>query len=127
MPEATQLLESRDTTRPAFFFIETSCNGKVNPRQACSVESVALMHPEGDVYLLLLSPPTDMEVGRDKALKHLTANYPNVYVTYFHLKDIFKNGPLQEWYESGVLRTSLYPQWHTSDVLRYGYKRELGI
>jgi lactosylceramide 4-alpha-galactosyltransferase len=118
LPEACQLLKSRNTSRAAFFFIETSCSGKVNLRQACSVESAARLHPESDVHLLLLSPPTDTRVDQSTALKRLTDNYPNVVVAYFNLQDYFKDSPLEEWFKSGVLKTSQYPVSHTSDVLR---------
>jgi lactosylceramide 4-alpha-galactosyltransferase len=118
LPEATRILESRDTSKPAFFFVETSCDGVVNARQACAVESAALLHPEADVYLLLLSPPANLDVSRNTALKHLTANYPNVRVAYFHLEEYFKNSRLEQWYKSGLLRASSYQQSHTSDAFR---------
>nr|AIA92015.1 CAZy families GT32 protein [uncultured bacterium] len=46
----------------SIFFLETSCNSYINaqltvsPRQACAVESAALMNPKRMVYLLFASP-----------------------------------------------------------------------
>jgi hypothetical protein len=98
--------------------VETSCEGLVSARQACAVESTALLHPEADVYLLLLSPPANLNVSRNIALNQLTANCPNVRIAYFHLEEYFRNSPLEQWYKSGLLRASSYQQSHTSDVFR---------
>ncbi|XP_059486261.1 lactosylceramide 4-alpha-galactosyltransferase-like [Neocloeon triangulifer] len=119
LSEATRVLEIRDNSRLAFFFVETSCEGRVNARQACAVESAALLHPEADVYLLLLSPPAEFDVGRNPWLAALAAAYPNVHLLYLHLDEYFSDGPLEHWYRSGMLRASSFEQSHTSDAFRY--------
>jgi lactosylceramide 4-alpha-galactosyltransferase len=118
LPEATHVLDQRNHSRPAFFFVETSCDGVVNARQACAVESAALLHPEADVYLLLLSPPAGLNVTLNPSLRHLLSHYPNVQVLYFHLQDYFRDSPLDHWYNSGMLATSNFQQSHTSDAFR---------
>jgi lactosylceramide 4-alpha-galactosyltransferase len=119
LPEATKVLAQRDLKRPAFFFIETSCSGNVNARQACAVESAAKLHPEADVYLLLLSPPSFFNISSNAVLRTLTEHYSNTRVLYVHLFNYFRGSPLEDWYRSGILRASQYQQSHTSDAFRY--------
>ncbi|CAB3368006.1 Hypothetical predicted protein [Cloeon dipterum] len=120
LPEATKFLDQRDPGRAAYFFVETSCNGLVNARQACAVESAALLHPDADVYLLLLSPPPELDVRRQNpSVANLMDGYRNVHVLYFNLVDYFKGGPLEQWFRSGALRASNFEQSHTSDAFRY--------
>lgn len=119
LPDATQVLPHRDVKRAAFFFVETSCGGNVNARQACAVESAAKLHPDADVYLLLISPPSALNLSANPSLQALTKHYTNAHVLYMHLNDYFHGSPLEKWYRSGVLKASQYQQSHTSDVFRF--------
>jgi lactosylceramide 4-alpha-galactosyltransferase len=119
LPEASNYLMNRDPYRKSFFFVETSCIGHVNSRQACAVESTARLHPEADVFLLLLSPVATFNISSNVALQTLMVHYNNVHILYVHLKDYFRDSLLEKWYNSGALKESLYQKEHTSDVFRY--------
>lgn len=105
------------------FFHETSCFGdsgliELNCRQACAVESAALMNPGMLVNLLLLSPsPPSNHTA--KLLKYLI-DYKNVKISRIYINEYIGNTPLEQWYANGkVLESSQWPRSHMSDILRY--------
>lgn len=106
----------------SIFFIESTCHYKgvdLNARQACSVESAALQNPNLDVYLLFPSP---IESGWETNLYiRQLLSYSNVYLRHINMNEFFKRTPLEEkWLVNRAgLRTSLWPQSHASDILRY--------
>lgn len=105
----------------SIFFHETSCFGEegvsLTSREACAVESAALMNPKMMVYLLLLSP--SKLSGPTKTIIEKLTSYDNVRIRRILMDDYVKNTPLEEWYASGVLGTSRWPVNHMSDILRY--------
>ncbi|KAJ8729844.1 hypothetical protein PYW07_016882 [Mythimna separata] len=66
----------------SIFFHETSCRGGIDSRQACAVESAALVHPDWDVYLLFTSPVTEVMLKRSCLAKLL--EYPNIKLARIH-------------------------------------------
>ncbi|XP_043266578.1 lactosylceramide 4-alpha-galactosyltransferase-like isoform X2 [Venturia canescens] len=105
----------------SIFFHETSCFGdegiSLTSREACAVESAALMNPQMMVYLLILSP-SKLSNGTREIVQQLTS-YENVRVRRILMDDYVRNTPLEDWYSSGVLRASRWPKNHMSDILRY--------
>lgn len=116
-----QNLESSEVAiNRSIFFVETSCHNEkfnINPRQACAIESAAKMNPNFEVYLLIPSPVTSLE-GMKGYFQKLVS-YPNFKIRYINMTTFFVNTPLEQWYLSGNLRYSYWPQSHASDVLRY--------
>ncbi|XP_035733681.1 lactosylceramide 4-alpha-galactosyltransferase-like [Vespa mandarinia] len=117
-------LES-DSVKPILgkniFFHETSCFDEkgifLNPRQACAVESAALMNPESTIYLLFLSPsPISLETK--EIIKQLSS-YPNIKIRRIFPETYTKDTPLEDWYKSGTLMKSKWRRSHMSDILRY--------
>lgn len=103
------------------FFHETSCFGEkgiiLNPRQACAVESAAIMNPGTTIYLLFISPsPISVET---KEIVKLLSSYPNIKIRRIYPETYTKETPLEDWYKSGVLMKSKWRRSHMSDVLRY--------
>lgn len=111
----------------SIFFHETSCGSQmagrimVTGRQACAVESAALLHPHRQVYLLFTSPG-DLKRGTgdasDLALKALQG-YDNVQLQHVDFANYLNNSPLAYLYASGSIELSIYAGSHASDVLRY--------
>ncbi|KAF7405093.1 hypothetical protein HZH66_003999 [Vespula vulgaris] len=103
------------------FFHETSCFGEkgivLNPRQACAVESAALMNPESTIYLLFLSP-SSISLETKEMIKQLSS-YPNVKIRRIFPEAYMKDTPLEDWYKSGTLMKSKWKRSHMSDILRY--------
>lgn len=116
--DALEVLSSRNKSRNVYYFIETSKTGLFKPRQICAVESTAKIHPNSDVYFLVVQPPGDINLDLNYALQLALRHYKNIQVLSLELTSLFNNSPLQEWYASGVLNKSSYPLHHTSDVIR---------
>ncbi|XP_011301363.1 lactosylceramide 4-alpha-galactosyltransferase isoform X2 [Fopius arisanus] len=119
------ILTTEDKNSPRasnnIFFHETSCFGDegitLTPRQACAVESAARMNPTMQVYLLVLSH-SNFSVVTKEIVEALSA-YKNVKIRRIFMEEYVKNTPLEEWWASGILRTSKWPRSHMSDILRY--------
>ncbi|XP_051161558.1 lactosylceramide 4-alpha-galactosyltransferase-like isoform X2 [Leptopilina boulardi] len=103
------------------FFHETSCFGDsgllLNPRQACAVESAALMNPNMNVYLLYLCG-SKISKSADIMIQQLRS-YKNIKIQRIHIDKYMKNTPLEKWYARGILKTSKWPINHMSDIMRY--------
>ncbi|KAK0077789.1 hypothetical protein PV326_009832 [Microctonus aethiopoides] len=103
------------------FFHETSCFGKegivMTSRQACAIESAAMMNPTMKVHLFILSNANYS--NETKQIIHILTNYKNVIIQRIFMEEYVKNTPIQDWWESGVLRSSRWPKSHMSDILRY--------
>lgn len=116
---------TKENERPKFgkniFFHETSCFGedglRLNARQACAVESAAMMNPKMTVYLLFMSPSQISDSSR-QIIRQLLS-YKNIIIRRLYINDYVRHTPLEEWYASGILKTSYWPRSHMSDILRY--------
>lgn len=103
------------------FFHETSCYGDeglmLNGRQACAVESAAKMNPNMSIYLLFMSPEKISDSS--KQIIRQLLSYKNIKIRRLYMNNYVKHTPLEEWFDSGILRTSHWPKSHMSDILRY--------
>uniref|UniRef100_A0A146MF39 Lactosylceramide 4-alpha-galactosyltransferase n=1 Tax=Lygus hesperus TaxID=30085 RepID=A0A146MF39_LYGHE len=119
-PQLSSLDDGSVRKNKSIFFFETSChhNGTflLNSRQACAVESAALVNPDKDVLVLVPSP-----FDKISTQSHMTAllSYPNVRIEHIDMSKYFIGTPLENWYKQGRLKTSRWPTSHTSDILRY--------
>ncbi|CAH0564859.1 unnamed protein product [Brassicogethes aeneus] len=126
VPTIQDITEVSPPKGSSIFFHETSCNsffnGKlfITPRQACAVESAALLNPRRMVYLLFASPAVLKNEGSesDRMLEAILT-YPNVRIHHLNYEKYTKGTPLEDLYRSGEIETSYYAQSHASDVLRY--------
>lgn len=109
------------SSRGNIFFLETSCfeadgYAKLNYRQACSVEAAARTNPNMSVNLFYLSPAPPSNLTK-RLMEHLL-KYDNVQVNRVKVAEYIHDTPLEDWYLSGVLTTSRWPNIHMSDFLR---------
>ncbi|XP_043475820.1 lactosylceramide 4-alpha-galactosyltransferase-like isoform X2 [Leptopilina heterotoma] len=109
------------TLGKSIFFHETSCFGDsellLNPREACAVESAALMNPNLTIYLLFLSG-SKVSISAKQLIQHLLL-YKNIKIRRINIDKYIKNTPLENWYATGILKTSKWPRNHMSDIMRY--------
>ncbi|XP_014240936.1 lactosylceramide 4-alpha-galactosyltransferase-like [Cimex lectularius] len=103
----------------SIFFVETSCNNGnllLNPRQACALESAAKLNPGHMVYLLVASP-----IKNNFFQEHINrlSVYKNIKLRHVDMNTYFDNTPLKKFYRKKTLKSSLWPQSHASDILRY--------
>lgn len=123
LPEIT---ETEPRKGKSIFFHETSCNsyieGKITifPRQACAVESAALLNPGYDVYLLFTSPGIiKYEDTQSDRIINALSSYKNVNIRHLDYENYTKDTPVENLYRDGKVEASLYARSHASDVLRY--------
>ncbi|CAB3367892.1 Hypothetical predicted protein [Cloeon dipterum] len=115
---ALDILDSRNESRKSIFFIESSRRGTITARQICAVESTARHNPEADVFLLLLDPPEDPGLAKDKPVLTLLRHHSNVQLLRVQSATFYANTPLQEWSIANRINTSVHPIEHASDILR---------
>ncbi|XP_065336953.1 lactosylceramide 4-alpha-galactosyltransferase-like [Cloeon dipterum] len=115
---ALEILESRNISRQAIFFIETSGRGTLLPRQLCALESAARHNPDADIYGLLLDLPADPRLTRDEQVLTLLRYYGNVRLLWAKSATYFVGTPLQEWNIANRINTSVNRAEDASDIMR---------
>ncbi|KAF7284770.1 hypothetical protein GWI33_021638 [Rhynchophorus ferrugineus] len=123
-----KLVDIQDThvkNDSAVFFLDTSCNSFINgkititARQACAVESAALMNPYKQIYLLHSSPGLliDDKSESTQILKSL-GSYSNINILHINLDRFVKGSPVEELWKSKKVYESKFPLTHISDIFR---------
>lgn len=112
LPDSFDVIKSEDKN---IFFVETSCQGGVNSRQACSVESAARQNPEWQINLIFAGPVSAQKL-HNSVLANLVA-IPNVKVSRALLSKLVKETSTLEVKE--LLQRSKYRVSHASDIYRY--------
>lgn len=89
-------------------------------RQACAIESAALLNPNLDVFVLFASP-VGLLNDTDKTSPIIIAlqSYPNIFFRNINLWTYSVDTPLEDWFLSDALFQSQYLNSHVSDYLRY--------
>lgn len=126
LPTLPDVLDDDPPKGRSIFFHETSCTSNeeqkiiITARQACAVESAALLNPNFRVYLLFTSPAAiKLENNEnDNILKQLMM-YKNVRLKHLNFGRYINGSPIAELYSSLRIEASFYARSHASDVLRY--------
>lgn len=123
------------------FFLETSGEKCLTPRQACSVESAARMNPQmkvtlhtdsGDSFSSSVGSTTNHRANtlgnkRNCDVMNILKRLPNVVVIRSRLADELRGTYLwDQWYDVGRLRQSQYPHVHLSDAVRVAILQKRG-
>ncbi|XP_031632385.1 lactosylceramide 4-alpha-galactosyltransferase-like [Contarinia nasturtii] len=113
------------TLGKTIFFHETSCSTNnlvhLNARQACAIESAALLNPNWDVFVMFASPVgcvLNETTARPPIISALES-YANINFRNINLWTYAANTPLEHWFLSDKLFFSEYLNSHVSDFLRY--------
>lgn len=89
-------------------------------RQACAIESAALLNPNWDIFILFASPAgISNETIVQPPLINALQSYTNIYFRNINLWSYSENTPLEDWFLSDELFQSQYLNSHVSDFLRY--------
>lgn len=89
-------------------------------RQACAIESAALLNPNWDVFVLSAAPVgLPNNTHRIPTIIRALQTYPNIFMRNINLWTYAANTPLAEWFSTDELFTSQYLNSHISDFLRY--------
>lgn len=97
------------------FFHETSGVRALDFRQACSVESLAIMNPHLTVILLMSGKDIDWNSTTMKTL----GNYENIKIYNINLGDYFIHSPFRQWYFCSTWNYGSFAVSHLSDALRF--------
>ncbi|KAK7870308.1 hypothetical protein R5R35_003700 [Gryllus longicercus] len=116
-------------TESSIFFHETTCGAagaagavRLTARQACAVESAAVLHPHRTVYVLVMAGgggARSRNVSQWSAAARALLAYPNVRVARVAIARFVRGTPLHAWFAAGALVGSRWPRSHASDVLRF--------
>lgn len=101
----------------SIFFIETSCKGGINSRQACSIESAARAHPNWQINVLFAGP-VSIHTQNGSTIGVLQ-KFNNINFYRIHVADYGKGTPLEDILSSNLLNSSRWSVMHSADVLRY--------
>ena len=96
------------------YFIETSDRSWLTPREACSLESAALMS-NLRINIIFTSSFLDLH---DNSTCYLYQTVPNIHFYTVKLKDAFDDTPLERIYQREEFRNSKFRIIHLSDMLR---------
>ncbi|XP_064485595.1 lactosylceramide 4-alpha-galactosyltransferase-like [Ornithodoros turicata] len=99
--------------RRTFFFVETSGTDRLNARQACSVESAAVHHPNITVKLLMTARPNAASL-----YLRILRKIRNIRIGRIIPQAAFQNTSLESWYVSPSRLKSPFAVAHLSDALR---------
>lgn len=112
LPDSFDVINSEDKN---IFFVETSCQGGLNSRQACAVESAARRNPEWQINLIFAGPVSAQKLNHS-VLTNLVAMH-NVKVSRALLSRLVKETSTLE--VKDLLQRSKFRVSHASDVYRY--------
>ncbi|CAD0195786.1 unnamed protein product [Chrysodeixis includens] len=101
----------------SIFFIETSCRGGLNSRQACSVESAARAHPQWQITVFFLAPVCEDNLNHT-CLRTL-GQLGNVKFVRIKIKEFTQNTLLEPLIHENHLQNTSYPIENFSNALRY--------
>lgn len=107
-------------------FLEVTVKPMLSARQACSVESAALTHPNASICLAMSLDSSD-NLAALKPTKKQFQNLENVFVIPLDYDTIFRWTPLEHWWrEEFQFTTSIWRTIHLSDVTRLAFLWKYG-
>ncbi|TRY75690.1 hypothetical protein TCAL_04785 [Tigriopus californicus] len=107
-------------------FLEVTIKPTLSPRQACSVESAAVAHPNASICLAM-SMVDYSNIAVLKPTKEQFQNLENVFVIPLNYDSIFRWTPLEHWWrEEFQFTTSIWRTIHLSDVTRLAFLWKYG-
>ncbi|XP_030050258.1 uncharacterized protein LOC115463679 isoform X2 [Microcaecilia unicolor] len=83
------------------FMVETTEKLELSPLAACAIESAAQTYPDRSVYFFMKGLTKDMTITKSSFYKAipLLSSIENVYILPLYFEDIFKDTPLDPWYQ----------------------------
>jgi hypothetical protein len=110
-----------DSSKNIFFLDTTSLakNDTISPatlttRQACSVESAAIMNPESFVFVIFLAKPS---IENTETIKALT-QHKNIIFLRIDFLEFVKNTVVEEWVAGGKIYNTKFLANNVSNLLR---------
>lgn len=105
-------------TRNIFFvessFSETNSEVSLNSRQACSIESAALMNPNAQICVIFV---TNSKIARSKIIESLM-EFANIVFYRLDLSEFSLNTPVENWIKSGAIYETEFLTETISDIVR---------
>lgn len=109
-----------DKEQKNIFFIEDSCfthckSVRLNTRQACSIESAALMNPAAHIAVVFVT--NTMEINKSQAVLTLM-RYENIKLYQLDFIKFTLNTPAEDWIKSGKLFHTPFLYNNVANILR---------
>lgn len=105
-------------TNHSIFFIDTSCTGTLNSRQACSVESAARAHPLWQINVFFCSPVTEYALTQSHGSLATLQQFENIKFGRIHIAEFARETPLARLLKKQRFKSSVYPLENISNCLR---------
>lgn len=112
LPDSFDVVKSEEKN---IFFVETSCKGGINSRQACAVESAARQNPEWQINLIFAGPVAAHKLT-NSVLAELVA-MGNVRASRMLLSKLVTE--TSTFQVKDLLQRSKHRVSHASDIYRY--------
>ncbi|XP_021938491.1 lactosylceramide 4-alpha-galactosyltransferase-like isoform X2 [Zootermopsis nevadensis] len=90
----------------------------IHQRGACAVESAAKMNPNTKIYLIYTCSINGRLEDSPEYVKQMLS-YSNVRLWKLDISDYVKDTPMENWDFTGKVKSSKWPLFHSSDILRY--------
>ncbi|XP_071050730.1 lactosylceramide 4-alpha-galactosyltransferase-like [Onthophagus taurus] len=122
--EILQDIQSLDVPESSIFFLETTFRHfekgrfELKQREACSIESAALHHPERTIFVIYAAPGIVPNLAPNDKFLNILYTYPNIKVVQAHIGRYLKNTPVDSLYWNRRIDLSPYKVNHYSDLLR---------
>ncbi|XP_030050251.1 alpha-1,4-N-acetylglucosaminyltransferase-like isoform X1 [Microcaecilia unicolor] len=102
------------------FMVETTEKLELSPLAACAIESAAQTYPDRSVYFFMKGLTKDMTITKSSFYKAipLLSSIENVYILPLYFEDIFKDTPLDPWYQKVNPAKEKYWAHVSSDAFR---------
>lgn len=102
------------------FFVESSSNENngevtINARQACSIESAAIMNPTHLICVIIVNNSYLKKSQIVDSLKQ----YPNIVFYRLDILEFSLNTPVELWVKSKKIYKTVYETENISDLLRF--------
>lgn len=118
----------RESKGNYIFHIETHLQEERDlndPRQACTVESAALMNPHIDIYFIFVTNSSGVNLGWNEIVRRLNL-YPNINFEFLNPLEFANGTEARNFLTKGEIYKSDYPLEHMADFLRILFLNKYG-
>lgn len=121
--DRADIIPQRDSSSKQIFFIETSHPEggylNINAREACAIESAALMHPDYKIFVLFAGRiAIDANNNCSIMINNMFKEYHNIHFRRINPMEFSKNSPMESFFKTDKIKSSKHLPTHLADILR---------
>ncbi|XP_059487107.1 lactosylceramide 4-alpha-galactosyltransferase-like [Neocloeon triangulifer] len=99
------------------FFMETSGEGYLRPREVCAIESLAKTNPDMQAVLVFTYPVQNLNLRKNPTLAAVSRKMKNLHIVTMNSTKVLLNSPIFRQ-KLNILQQSKFPTVFLSDFLR---------